>query len=161
MFFFFFSSRRRHTRSFHVTGAQTCALPILHDFLIIKSYHTIYWSKNHADCLSQSKPAIIDLIYSQLMTENYHRTQWNIYIYIYILWTYACTCMSFCSFTQVCQWDSFGFMIRHSCNSIQFTYCIHKYVASCIWINLGLSLLQTHCLIPSSNIWNLNWNATN
>ena len=69
--------------------------------------------------------------------------------------------MSFCSFTQVCQWDSFGFMIRHSCNSIQFTYCIHKYVASCIWINLGLSLLQTHCLIPSSNIWNLNWNATN
>ena len=28
MFFFFFSSRRRHTRSFHVTGVQTCALPI-------------------------------------------------------------------------------------------------------------------------------------
>ena len=28
---FFFSSRRRHTRSFHVTGVQTCALPILHD----------------------------------------------------------------------------------------------------------------------------------
>src|ERR671924_1926406 len=27
-FFFFFSSRRRHTRSFHVTGVQTCALPI-------------------------------------------------------------------------------------------------------------------------------------
>src|SRR5919109_3200822 len=27
--FFFFSSRRRHTRSFHVTGVQTCALPIL------------------------------------------------------------------------------------------------------------------------------------
>src|SRR6266700_5958383 len=26
-FFFFFSSRRRHTR-FHVTGVQTCALPI-------------------------------------------------------------------------------------------------------------------------------------
>src|SRR5919198_5039077 len=26
--FFFFSSRRRHTRSFHVTGVQTCALPI-------------------------------------------------------------------------------------------------------------------------------------
>src|ERR671924_1370645 len=26
---FFFSSRRRHTRSFHVTGVQTCALPIL------------------------------------------------------------------------------------------------------------------------------------
>ena len=25
---FFFSSRRRHTRSFHVTGVQTCALPI-------------------------------------------------------------------------------------------------------------------------------------
>src|ERR671929_358027 len=24
----FFSSRRRHTRSFHVTGVQTCALPI-------------------------------------------------------------------------------------------------------------------------------------
>ena len=30
---FFFSSRRRHTRSFHVTGVQTCALPILHDSL--------------------------------------------------------------------------------------------------------------------------------
>ena len=28
LFFFFFSSRRRHTRSFHVTGVQTCALPI-------------------------------------------------------------------------------------------------------------------------------------
>ena len=28
--FFFFSSRRRHTRSFHVTGVQTCALPIFH-----------------------------------------------------------------------------------------------------------------------------------
>ena len=28
--FFFFSSRRRHTRSFHVTGVQTCALPISH-----------------------------------------------------------------------------------------------------------------------------------
>ena len=28
---FFFSSRRRHTRSFHVTGVQTCALPIYHD----------------------------------------------------------------------------------------------------------------------------------
>ena len=28
---FFFSSRRRHTRSFHVTGVQTCALPILHE----------------------------------------------------------------------------------------------------------------------------------
>ena len=27
-FLFFFSSRRRHTRSFHVTGVQTCALPI-------------------------------------------------------------------------------------------------------------------------------------
>ena len=27
--YFFFSSRRRHTRSFHVTGVQTCALPIL------------------------------------------------------------------------------------------------------------------------------------
>ena len=27
-FVFFFSSRRRHTRSFHVTGVQTCALPI-------------------------------------------------------------------------------------------------------------------------------------
>ena len=27
-FFFFFSSRRRHTISFHVTGVQTCALPI-------------------------------------------------------------------------------------------------------------------------------------
>src|ERR671931_1161884 len=27
-FCFFFSSRRRHTRSFHVTGVQTCALPI-------------------------------------------------------------------------------------------------------------------------------------
>ena len=26
--YFFFSSRRRHTRSFHVTGVQTCALPI-------------------------------------------------------------------------------------------------------------------------------------
>src|SRR5919109_3458286 len=25
---FFFSSRRRHTISFHVTGVQTCALPI-------------------------------------------------------------------------------------------------------------------------------------
>src|SRR5919109_176923 len=28
LLFFFFSSRRRHTRSFHVTGVQTCALPI-------------------------------------------------------------------------------------------------------------------------------------
>src|SRR5919206_2836396 len=28
---FFFSSRRRHTRSFHVTGVQTCALPISGD----------------------------------------------------------------------------------------------------------------------------------
>ena len=28
-FFFFFSSRRRHTRFWHVTGVQTCALPIL------------------------------------------------------------------------------------------------------------------------------------
>ena len=28
MSLFFFSSRRRHTRSFHVTGVQTCALPI-------------------------------------------------------------------------------------------------------------------------------------
>ena len=27
---FFFSSRRRHTRFWHVTGVQTCALPILH-----------------------------------------------------------------------------------------------------------------------------------
>src|ERR671925_905119 len=27
-FLFFFSSRRRHTISFHVTGVQTCALPI-------------------------------------------------------------------------------------------------------------------------------------
>ena len=27
--FFFFSSRRRHTRFWHVTGVQTCALPIL------------------------------------------------------------------------------------------------------------------------------------
>ena len=26
--FFFFSSRRRHTRSFHVTGVQTCALDL-------------------------------------------------------------------------------------------------------------------------------------
>ena len=26
--FFFFSSGRRHTRSFHVTRVQTCALPI-------------------------------------------------------------------------------------------------------------------------------------
>ena len=30
--FFFFSSRRRHTRSFHVTGVQTCALPIYREF---------------------------------------------------------------------------------------------------------------------------------
>src|SRR5919206_3456929 len=29
--FSFFSSRRRHTRSFHVTGVQTCALPISED----------------------------------------------------------------------------------------------------------------------------------
>src|ERR671925_1125089 len=29
--FFFFSSRRRHTISFHVTGVQTCALPIWPD----------------------------------------------------------------------------------------------------------------------------------
>src|ERR671930_667108 len=28
MWVVFFSSRRRHTRSFHVTGVQTCALPI-------------------------------------------------------------------------------------------------------------------------------------
>src|SRR3546814_10693908 len=32
-FFFFFSSRRRHTRCALVTGVQTCALPILHEFL--------------------------------------------------------------------------------------------------------------------------------
>ena len=31
---FFFSSRRRHTRSFHVTGVQTCALPILKDCIM-------------------------------------------------------------------------------------------------------------------------------
>src|SRR5690606_40355123 len=33
---FFFSSRRRHTR-FHVTGVQTCALPILHAILIAEA----------------------------------------------------------------------------------------------------------------------------
>src|SRR3546814_5563632 len=32
MLCFFFSSRRRHTRCALVTGVQTCALPILHDF---------------------------------------------------------------------------------------------------------------------------------
>ena len=37
---FFFSSRRRHTRSFHVTGVQTCALPIFVDADAIKVY---YW----------------------------------------------------------------------------------------------------------------------
>ena len=33
--FFFFSSRRRHTRSFHVTGVQTCALPISFDLVAL------------------------------------------------------------------------------------------------------------------------------
>src|SRR3546814_8613097 len=33
MCFFFFSSRRRHTRCALVTGVQTCALPILPDFI--------------------------------------------------------------------------------------------------------------------------------
>ena len=33
---FFFSSRRRHTRSFHVTGVQTCALPIYFEKLRAK-----------------------------------------------------------------------------------------------------------------------------
>src|SRR3546814_3231663 len=31
--FFFFSSRRRHTRCALVTGVQTCALPILYEFV--------------------------------------------------------------------------------------------------------------------------------
>ena len=34
---FFFSSRRRHTRSFHVTGVQTCALPILHTWSALRA----------------------------------------------------------------------------------------------------------------------------
>src|SRR3546814_5429361 len=34
LFFFFFSSRRRHTRCALVTGVQTCALPILLDWMI-------------------------------------------------------------------------------------------------------------------------------
>src|SRR3546814_1330724 len=33
MFFFFFSSRRRHTRCALVTGVQTCALPISHNYI--------------------------------------------------------------------------------------------------------------------------------
>jgi len=32
---FFFSSRRRHTRFWHVTGVQTCALPIWSILLMI------------------------------------------------------------------------------------------------------------------------------
>src|SRR3546814_7716502 len=32
--FFFFSSRRRHTRCALVTGVQTCALPILCEYLL-------------------------------------------------------------------------------------------------------------------------------
>src|SRR5919198_1445605 len=34
LIFVIFSSRRRHTRSFHVTGVQTCALPIF-DLLLV------------------------------------------------------------------------------------------------------------------------------
>src|SRR3546814_1722094 len=37
--FFFFSSRRRHTRCALVTGVQTCALPILRSFNLIRSGH--------------------------------------------------------------------------------------------------------------------------
>ena len=48
MFFFFFSSRRRHTRSFHVTGVQTCALPILftasYIVLVTVLYSATLWS---------------------------------------------------------------------------------------------------------------------
>ena len=43
-FFFFFSSRRRHTRSFHVTGVQTCALPIL--YAIVESMKPCGWTGN-------------------------------------------------------------------------------------------------------------------
>src|ERR671915_1843916 len=38
LMFFFFSSRRRHTRSFHVTGVQTCALPISKTLLAERGY---------------------------------------------------------------------------------------------------------------------------
>src|SRR3546814_2034238 len=39
MLCFFFSSRRRHTRCALVTGVQTCALPILHDFFAPSACH--------------------------------------------------------------------------------------------------------------------------
>ena len=40
--FFFFSSRRRHTRSFHVTGVQTCALPILDGGILVVDIDNVY-----------------------------------------------------------------------------------------------------------------------
>src|SRR3546814_20383501 len=38
--FFFFSSRRRHTRCALVTGVQTCALPICHSVIRLRSHAT-------------------------------------------------------------------------------------------------------------------------
>ena len=54
MFVFFFSSRRRHTRSFHVTGVQTCALPISlqNGICISHVWHACYWV-SEAICLAR------------------------------------------------------------------------------------------------------------
>ena len=51
VFVFFFSSRRRHTRSFHVTGVQTCALPILIKVVcfIREAGYTIAIAKPHLE----------------------------------------------------------------------------------------------------------------
>src|SRR3546814_943073 len=43
---FFFSSRRRHTRCALVTGVQTCALPILRDYI-----HVMDLARAHADAI--------------------------------------------------------------------------------------------------------------
>src|SRR6184192_2600763 len=84
-FFFFFSSRRRHTRCRLVTGVQTCALPISHDwipgFLASQRQEIRAWSAgcatgeeaySLAGCLLDALPAAvaIDVLGTDLLERN-------------------------------------------------------------------------------------------
>ena len=65
-FFFFFSSRRRHTRFWHVTGVQTCALPIFSFSLYIDGQDLDQQMFSDYACKLQSSKSLTGMWYGMV-----------------------------------------------------------------------------------------------
>ena len=82
--FFFFSSRRRHTRFWHVTGVQTCALPICEKIAIftrrvpveiVKTLKNWLWVFSAKDNLKNVKLHHIDYDPNMSLWDNFSQNR--------------------------------------------------------------------------------------